>query len=229
MPGLGTLSTGFRAQLGLSTALPALGTLGRMKNNLRALRLARGWTQEEAASAMGTTRNQYVKLERGAAKGGRKLSDVWIDRAARAFGIDAGEIVSTARNVVPVAGYVGAGAEITDEGDPLGEIEVQWPLKEPMVAFVVVGDSMLPRYDPGWAVICYREGRTPEQVIGEEAVIRLADGRRFLKRLIRAGDRFHLESTNARLIENVVPEWIGEIHVVVPPRQFRKLNRITPS
>jgi repressor LexA len=137
--------------------------------------------------------------------------------------------LASPNSIVPIAGQVGAGAEITsadDPSDPLEQIEVQWSLKEPMVAFEIIGESMMPRYDPGWAVICYREGRSPEQVAGEEAVIRLTDGRRFLKRLIPAGNRFHLESTNAKLIENVEPEWIGEIHVVVPPKQFRKIKRL---
>ena len=43
--------------------------------------------EDETALRMGTTRNQYVKLERGE----RRLSDVWIDRAAKAFEVDAGE------------------------------------------------------------------------------------------------------------------------------------------
>ncbi|MGY2052931.1 XRE family transcriptional regulator [Methylobacterium sp. JK268] len=61
-----------------------------MANNLKALREARGLSQEAAADMMGTTRNQLAKLESGA----RRLSNVWIDRAAAAFGVDAGEIVT---------------------------------------------------------------------------------------------------------------------------------------
>ena len=78
-----------------------------MANNLKALREGRAWSQEQAAAALGTTRNQYAKLEGGS----RRLSDVWIARAAAAFGVDAGDVVTDRRGMVPVAGYVGAGSE----------------------------------------------------------------------------------------------------------------------
>ena len=75
-----------------------------MANNLRALRESRSWSQDHAAQALGTTRNQYAKLEAGS----RRLSDVWIARAAAAFGIDAGDVVTDRRGLVPIVGYVGA-------------------------------------------------------------------------------------------------------------------------
>ena len=65
-----------------------------MPNNLRRLREARGLTQEEAAADLGTTRNLYVKLERG----DRRLSLPWIERAAAAWGIDPGEVVTARSN-----------------------------------------------------------------------------------------------------------------------------------
>lgn len=64
--------------------------LGLVANNLKALREARGLSQEAAAEKMGTTRNQLAKLESGA----RRLSNVWIERAAEVFKVDAGEIVT---------------------------------------------------------------------------------------------------------------------------------------
>ena len=71
-----------------------------MANNLRSLRDARGWTQDEAAAAFGTTRNQYAKLEGGS----RRLSDKWIRAASDAYGLDPGEIVTERIAPVPVAG-----------------------------------------------------------------------------------------------------------------------------
>ncbi|ACB96030.1 helix-turn-helix domain-containing protein [Beijerinckia indica] len=61
-----------------------------MVNNLKKIRNRLGLTQIQAAEAMGTTKNQLIKLE----KGERRLSDVWIDRAAKAYGVDPGELVS---------------------------------------------------------------------------------------------------------------------------------------
>jgi repressor LexA len=137
-------------------------------------------------------------------------------------------------SIVKVDGHVGAGAVIYPNfaevpPDGLYEIELAWSLRHPMVAYEIVGDSMLPRFDPGQVVICYREGREPEAMISEFVVVRLKDGRRYLKQLLRgsAPGRYNLASFNsARLIENVEIEWVGEIHVIVPARQFARVNEV---
>ena len=67
-------------------------------NNLRRLRLAKGWTQPQAAEAMHTTRNQYVKLENGT----RGLNLDWIEKAASAYDTDPGEIVTDRANLTEV-------------------------------------------------------------------------------------------------------------------------------
>lgn len=95
MPTVGTFVNPVCAQFAIFAVRPALGTKWGMENNLRKLREARGWTQEQAATAMGTTRNQYVKLERGLDKGGRKLHEGWIVRAAKAFAVSPSAIIST--------------------------------------------------------------------------------------------------------------------------------------
>ena len=92
-----------------------------MANNLRMLRDGRGWTQGEAAAALGTTRNQYVKLEGGS----RRLSDKWIKLASEAYGVDPGDVVTDRSGTVPVAGYVGAGTEMhfyAEGQGPLDEV-----------------------------------------------------------------------------------------------------------
>jgi transcriptional regulator with XRE-family HTH domain len=58
-------------------------TLPDMGNNLKALRLSRGWTHDEAAEAMGISRGSFIKLERGE----RKLKEGTITTAAKAFGV----------------------------------------------------------------------------------------------------------------------------------------------
>jgi phage repressor protein C with HTH and peptisase S24 domain len=137
-------------------------------------------------------------------------------------------------SIVKVDGHVGAGAviypnfaEVPPEG--LFQIELAWSLRHTMVAYEIVGDSMLPRFDPGYVVICYSEGRDPETMISEFVVVRLKDGRRYLKQLLRGTvpGRYNLASFNSsRLIEDVEIDWVGEIHVIVPPRQFGRVNEI---
>lgn len=60
-----------------------------MANNLRALREAKGFTQEGLAAEMGTTRSQLIKLERGE----RQLTPKWIERAAAALGVTLGALI----------------------------------------------------------------------------------------------------------------------------------------
>jgi transcriptional regulator with XRE-family HTH domain len=78
-----------------------------MANNLKKIRNRLGWSQAKAAKTMGTTRNQLSKLEAGS----RRLSDVWVNRAAKAFAVDPGELMTEGVETVPLVGYVGAGAE----------------------------------------------------------------------------------------------------------------------
>lgn len=54
-----------------------------MANNLKAIRVALGFTQPELAERMGTTKNQLIKLEGG----DRRLTEEWIQKASRATGV----------------------------------------------------------------------------------------------------------------------------------------------
>jgi repressor LexA len=185
---------------------------------------------------MGTTRNQYVKLERGIEKGGRRLSDIWIERAARAFEVDAGVIVSALeqdRFTVPVMGLIGAGAVIEPEFEQvppegLFDVELPFALPDEMIGLQVRGDSMLPRYDDGDVVVVYREQRKPvESYVGEEAAVRTTAGQRFLKIIQRGPSAgvFTLSSFNARPIEGARLAWIGEVYVTVRSGQLKRIER----
>lgn len=63
-----------------------------MGNALRELRLERGWTHDEAAAAMGVSRGQFIKLERGE----RGLVERTIGLAAKAFGVSRSRIIGEA-------------------------------------------------------------------------------------------------------------------------------------
>ncbi len=78
-----------------------------MGNGLKRLRQARGWTHEQAAEAMGISRGQLIKLERGE----RRLTADYIRLAAEAFGTSELEVLGTPRSV-RLVGKVGAGAEV---------------------------------------------------------------------------------------------------------------------
>ncbi|MDO1582406.1 XRE family transcriptional regulator [Rhizobium oryzicola] len=190
-----------------------------MGNKLKQLRTAAGWTHEQAADAMGVSRGQFIKLERGE----RRLTSDYIELAARAFQVRPAEILEDAdRETVPIMGYIGAGAEIMPEYEQtppegLDQIEVPFPLPDDMVAFEVRGDSMLPVFKDRSVVIVYREQKRPLSAFyGEEAAVRTADGRRFIKTITKGSSGVNLISWNAAPIENVQLDWIGEIFAVLP-------------
>lgn len=134
--------------------------------------------------------------------------------------------------LVPLMGYVGAGAQVEPEfeqvpEDGLEHIEVEIPLPADMIAFEVRGESMYPQYRSGQVIIVYREQRKPlESFYGEEAIVRTADGRRFVKTIYKAENGVQLSSWNAPPIDNVHLEWIGEIFAVLPRSAVNHVERV---
>jgi repressor LexA len=135
-------------------------------------------------------------------------------------------------NAVPIMGRVGAGASIGPEDEQvppegLGEVELPFPIAEETMAFEVVGDSMLPKYENGDIIVVYRDQRHPlSSFYGEEAAVRLKSGERYLKTIER-GKTAHLvnlTSFNAKPISGVKLEWIGEICVTLPRGQIDRLR-----
>jgi len=183
-------------------------------------------------------------IERGLAKPGKTKGGL-----AAAMGVRPGavsEILSEARlikaselapiidylelNAVPIMGRVGAGASIGPEleqmpPEGLGEVELPFPTAEETIAFEVVGDSMLPKYENGDIIVVYRDQRHPlTSFYGEEAAVRLKSGERYLKTIERGktGHVVNLTSFNAKPISGVKLEWIGEICVTLPRGQIER-------
>lgn len=137
---------------------------------------------------------------------------------------------------VDVAGQVGAGAKIEDFfDDDQGSYQAALPFPAfgNFVSFEVLGDSMLPKYDPGDIVVVWADQRrNTESFFGELCVVRLETGERYIKRL-EPGSKpglYRLESFNARPIVDVPIAWVGEIMSVVPAKQVRKTQvRVAPA
>src|SRR5438309_10554033 len=135
-------------------------------------------------------------------------------------------------NSVPIMGRVGAGASIEPEHEQvppegLGEVELPFPITEETIAFEVAGDSMLPKYENGDVTVVFRDQRHPlASFYGEEAAVRLTTGERYLKTIERgkSASLVNLTSFNAKPINGVKLEWIGEICVTLPRAQIERLR-----
>ena len=188
-----------------------------MANNLRILRDGRGWTQDEAAAALGTTRNQYAKLEGGS----RRLSDKWIKLAGDAYGVDPGEIVTDRLATVPVAGYVGAGTEMhfyAEGQGPLDEAPAPEDVTPQTVAAEVRGQSLGSLFD-GWRVY-FDDRREPvtDDLIGRLCVIGLADGRVLVKQIRRgrAEGQFELHGQFGEPVLDADVVWAAKVTSMMP-------------
>jgi repressor LexA len=136
---------------------------------------------------------------------------------------------------VPIMGRIGAGAVIEPEHEQvppegLGEIHLPFPIAEETIAFEVSGDSMLPKYENGDIIVVYREQRHPvSSFYGEEAAVRLKTGERYLKTVERGKSPsvVNLISFNAKPINGVKLDWIGEICLTLPRGQIARMRSKT--
>jgi phage repressor protein C with HTH and peptisase S24 domain len=108
---------------------------------------------------------------------------------------------------------------------PLQEVSLDFPVKEGTGAVVIRGSSMLPVFEDGDLVGYHREGRPPDQVVGRTCVLRLADGRVFIKKLRRGSQTglFTLTSPSADDIEDVAVEWAAPYRFRIPRDEWRSL------
>lgn len=122
------------------------------------------------------------------------------------------------QQLVPVVGYVGAGYEIfsIDDFEKGGGIDfVEAPpggVSKSTVALLVRGDSMAPMYKSD-DTIFYDNIANGDltHLIGRDCVVRLKDGRTFVKTLQRSGGQYWLQSHNADPIVGVEIEWAAKV------------------
>jgi hypothetical protein len=156
----------------------------------------------QAAIALRMPYPTYVNYEKGL----RGIDFPIAERLARLFKVDPVWLLTgkgqprAALPGIPVVGRVGAGAAIEpvfDDAYAAGAERLELPDPAHLAIAIVSGDSQLPRYRDGEAILFDIRGQLPEDVVNQYAIVDLADGRRMIKIVRRTNGNFWLESHNA--------------------------------
>lgn len=210
-------------------------------------RMAAGYTSARAAALdNGWAESSYRAHENGTRTIGQDDAERYAKRF-RSSGVkvsgkfilygDGEQAEKNSPNVLTVVGFIGAGATVEPEFEQvppegLFSVELPFPIPEDMIGFEVRGDSMAPRYDEGDVIVVWKDQRrAADELVGEEAAVRTADGRRFVKTILRGAKRgsFTLASFNAKPIQDVRLDWVGEIYVTVRSGQLRRMDALARS
>lgn len=144
-----------------------------------------------------------------------------LHRIAEAIDMPFEDLIGAGR--VPLLGTIGAGGLVAFFKDD-HELETvpRPPLAPgPLMALVVSGESMLPKYEPGDIIYVRRDhdGVLP-RYLGNYCAVHTADGGTYLK-ILTAGskpDRYTLRSLNAADMENVEVIWAAPVLFIMPRR-----------
>lgn len=165
-----------------------------------------------------------------------KTSDVQLStlrKLAGALDVELGDLLALPR--VPIVGKIGAGGSVIfvayqeDESVDLEDTVPRPPgVAGKLVALVVEGSSMLPKYSDGDIIYIQRtHDGILEADIGDDCAVRLKSGETYVKQLVRGSepDRFTLRSLNAADMENVEVEWATRVLFIMPRRSREMLDR----
>ena len=189
-----------------------LGAAMSNGERIKAARSARGLTQKQLASLAGCSQADIYRMEKNEIKNSKYLNAVFKTL----------DLIDEQRPMIPVVGYIGAGAEVLAiddhmKGDGLDLIEAP-PGMLNGIALIVRGNSMAPVYKDGYTIFIEKTVHSLEGLIGDDCYIQLADGRCFLKTLHYGSipGTFTLVSYNSAPIENTIIERAYPIAYIKP-------------
>lgn len=176
-----------------------------------------GLTIEQLAERTDLSTSYVSRLETGI----RTLTLDQMDAFAKALGCAVNDLFPARTG--SILGYVGAGAtvfSIDDHEHGTGledDLSVPAGLKEEAVAVIVRGDSQFPAYRDG-DVIWYDtlvEGDLTS-LLGQECVVRTADGRTLLKTITPGSGRglWTLTSYNATPMLDIPVTWAARVKII---------------
>jgi repressor LexA len=155
-------------------------------------------------------------------------------KLAGALDVDLSELLSLPR--VPIVGKIGAGGSVVfvalqddERTDPEDTVLRPPGVSGKLVALVVEGSSMLPKYQDGDIIYIQRNhGGILESAIGDDCAVRLVTGETYVKQLVKGSEpgRFTLRSLNAPDMENVEVEWATRVLFIMPRRSREMLDQV---
>lgn len=194
-------------------------------HRIKGLRKQKGLTQQEFAATLGVTQPTVHRWEKGAFTPDDKMLEVLSDMAGVPTAVFRYGEIRVGRRMIPIAGYVGAGGEVSaitspPGGDGAEEVEAPPDSGLYMVAVRVRGDAMLPAYAEGDVLFYGRDpglgGVDPTTCVGRDCVAKLVNGPTLVKRVAQGGGRntYLLMSLVTEPIINVRLEWASPIRWV---------------
>ncbi|WP_139231595.1 S24 family peptidase [Methylobacterium phyllosphaerae] len=171
------------------------------------------------------------------AKGERRLPPEVANIAAPILNTSAAALLlltEAAPTRVFLGGRIGAGGAIdtsTDQSEPSVQYEVETMVQVPdaSIAYQVVGDSMLPIFEPDTVIICRAHTQDVAQHIGRRVAVGTVEHGRQLKILHQGSrsDLFDLISLNQAYptMRDVKVEWVARIAAIIPADEWRIIER----
>ncbi|MFD1328268.1 helix-turn-helix domain-containing protein [Mycoplana ramosa] len=201
-----------------------------LKVAIRRLRTLAGMNQQAFAEALGTTQPTVSRWEAGSKPEFEQIAKLKAFADEHKFEFDLSETgwETGWTQTVAIFGYVGAGAEVLPfndvEHNGFDTVEVDFPIPDGTGAVIVRGESQMPIFEDGDLIGYHKEGRPPADLIGRMCVVRLGDGRMYIKKIKRGTSPglFTLTSSNAADIEDVVVEWAAPYRFRIPREEWRR-------
>lgn len=133
-----------------------------------------------------------------------------------------------------LGGKIGAGGAIdtsSEQAEPSVRYEVETMVQVPdaSIAYQVVGDSMLPIFEPDTVIICRAHTQEVAQHIGRRVAVGTTEHGRQLK-ILHQGSKpnlFDLISLNQAYptMRDVRVEWVARIAAIIPADEWRIIER----
>lgn len=210
--------------------MPDQPNIATIRENLQRIMDRKGVKPTTLSQRIGTSKTLVKDLL-------TKTSDVQFStlrKLAGALEVDLGELLSLPR--VHIVGKIGAGGSVVflapydDERTDLEDTVLRPPgVSGKLVALIVEGSSMLPKYHEGDIIYIQREHEgILEADIGDDCAVRLKTGETYVKQLVRGSEpeRFTLRSLNAPDMENVEVEWATRVLFIMPRRSREAFDQV---